>query len=67
MLNPNEEEELVEQLTKMGENGPIIYDRHFFTLVRKKKYILLHKNHNLIHTTRTLAGSKQTTLIGSTL
>merc|ERR1719234_1081578 len=32
LLSANEEEELVEQLTKMGENGPIIYDRHFFTL-----------------------------------
>merc|ERR1719234_435387 len=32
VLSPNEEEDLVEQLTKMGENGPVIYDRHFFTL-----------------------------------
>jgi len=32
VLNPNEEEQLVDQLTKMGENGPVIYDRHFFTL-----------------------------------
>ena len=35
MLSPTEEEELAKQVTKMGENGPVIFDRHFFTLVRK--------------------------------
>ena len=33
IVSPLEEEELVEQLTKMGESGPIIFDRHFFILV----------------------------------
>ena len=33
VLSPIEEEELVKQLTKMGESGPIIFDRHFFNLV----------------------------------
>ena len=33
IVSPMEEEELVEQLTKMGESGPIIFDRHFFNLV----------------------------------
>ena len=33
VLSPLEEEELVKQLTKMGESGPIIFDRHFFNLV----------------------------------
>ena len=35
VLSPTEEEVLVKQVTKMGENGPVIFDRHFFTLVRK--------------------------------
>ena len=48
VLNPNEEEQLVDQLTKMGENGPVIYDRHFFTLVKRSK-ILPNKNPNLIY------------------
>ena len=33
VLSHDEEEQLVDQVTKMGENGPVIYDRHFFTLV----------------------------------
>ena len=48
VLNPNEEEQLVDQLTKMGENGPVIYDRHFFTLVKRSK-ILPNKYPNLIY------------------
>ena len=35
MLSPTKEEELAKQVTKMGENGPVIFDRHFFTMVRK--------------------------------
>ena len=47
VLSHNEEEQLVDQVTKMGENGPVIYDRHFFTLVWRCK-ILPNKNPNLI-------------------
>ena len=33
VLSPTEEEELAKDVTKMGERGPVIFDRHFFTLV----------------------------------
>ena len=48
VLSHDEEEQLVDQVTKMGENGPVIYDRHFFTLVWRCK-ISQDKSHNLIY------------------
>ena len=35
VLLPQEEEDLVESLIQMGKEGPIIFDRHFFTLARQ--------------------------------
>jgi len=35
VLLPKEEEELVESVIQMGKKGPIIFDRHFFTLERQ--------------------------------
>ena len=65
MLSPTEEEELAKQVTKMGENGPVIFDRHFYTLVRK--YNTLPQNFMLYRPPRTLTDTISTTLNGSTL
>ena len=36
VLSPTQEKELVKQVAKMGESGrPVIFNRHFFTLVRE--------------------------------
>ena len=39
VLKPMEEKQLVTDLIKMGRNGPVIFDRHFFTLVRKSNIL----------------------------
>jgi len=41
VLSPTKEEELAKQVTKMGENGPVIFDRHFFTMENDR-----HHEHN---------------------
>ena len=47
MVSPNEQEKLVKKLTSLGKNRPLIYVRHFLTLVREAKYLTL-KNPNMI-------------------
>ena len=47
MVSPNEQEWLVKKLTSLGKNRPVIYVRHFLTLVRDA-YILPEKNPDLI-------------------
>ena len=50
VLSPTEEEELAKQVTKMGGNGPVIFDRHFFTMVRK--YNTLPRNVIVVSSTQ---------------
>ena len=47
VVSPNEQEWLVKKLTSLGKNRPVIYVRHFLTLVRDA-YILPEKDPNMI-------------------
>ena len=58
---------MVKEVTKMGERGPVIFNRHFFTLVWNILQFLVTQKVKFYLSPRILTDSMSTTLSGSTL